>query len=817
MSDSDDDVPLGQRVQAAPPAPPAAPAPSAAAPAAAAAAATAPAPAPAARPAPAAADSDSDDDVPLGQRAAAATTAAPPAAAAAAAAAAAKPKPPPPPPSAAKRPAAAAPASAPPKRKRPPTSSEEDGPTSSDSDSDFEEASSDDDVPLAARKPAPAAKAGSSIKPKAAPPPSKPKPRAPASTPKAAAAKRARASPAANGSSGKKKKKQRPASGGGGGGGGAGEKKWTTLSHHGVLFPPEYEPHGVRMLYDGKPVDLTPEQEEVATMFAAMRGTEYEAKQTFLDNFWEGFREALGPGHAVASLAKCDFTPIWEHLSADRERKKAMSKEDKAAQKAERDAKEDKYKHALVDGRKEAVGNFRVEPPGLFRGRGEHPRMGRIKKRVYPRDITINIGRGEPVPEHPFPGQAWKEVRHDPTVTWLAFWKDTISPKDFKYVWLGASSAFKADSDLAKYEKARALKAHVGAIRRNYTRDWGAKDLQRRQMAVAVYFLDKLALRAGHEKDEDEADTVGCCTLKVENVEMVPPSSIRFDFLGKDSIRYENTVEVEPAVYRNVEQFARVDRRGKRKDARDMLFDTFDATDLNRELKSLMDGLSVKVFRTYNASITLDRLLREAEAARDGGGGGSGGEGGGGEGGEGGGGAGGGGGGGGGGKKIPPALTAASDAARVDALKAEYDRANKEVAVLCNHQRSVPKTHGAQMEKMEGKLAALRDELAAAEEELACAKRGKDRTRDGRRVPGLDQARAKAERKRTQLERAELAARVKEDLKTVALGTSKINYLDPRITVAWCKRNDVPIEKVFNRSLLTKFGWAMENEPSFVF
>ena len=34
-------------------------------------------------------------------------------------------------------------------------------------------------------------------------------------------------------------------------------------------------------------------------------------------------------------------------------------------------------------------------------------------------------------------------------------------------------------------------------------------------MAVALYFLDKLALRAGHEKDEDEADTVGCCTLKV--------------------------------------------------------------------------------------------------------------------------------------------------------------------------------------------------------------------------------------------------------------------------------------------------------------
>lgn len=37
----------------------------------------------------------------------------------------------------------------------------------------------------------------------------------------------------------------------------------------------------------------------------------------------------------------------------------------------------------------------------------------------------------------------------------------------------------------------------------------------------------------------------------------------------------------------------------------------------------------------------------------------------------------------------------------------------------------------------------------------------------------------------------------KEELKTVALGTSKINYLDPRITVAWCKRHEVPIEKVY--------------------
>jgi DNA topoisomerase-1 len=50
--------------------------------------------------------------------------------------------------------------------------------------------------------------------------------------------------------------------------------------------------------------------------------------------------------------------------------------------------------------------------------------------------------------------------------------------------------------------------------------------------------------------------------------------------------------------------------------------------------------------------------------------------------------------------------------------------------------------------------------------------------------------------------------RTKEDLKTIALGTSKVNYLDPRITVAWCKRHEVPIEKVL-ASLLVQFFFLL--------
>ena len=51
----------------------------------------------------------------------------------------------------------------------------------------------------------------------------------------------------------------------------------------------------------------------------------------------------------------------------------------------------------------------------------------------------------------------------------------------------------------------------------------------------------------------------------------------------------------------------------------------------------------------------------------------------------------------------------------------------------------------------------------------------------------------------------------------MSLGTAKINYMDPRVTVAWCKRNEVPIEKVFSKTLRDKFPWAMGVPPDWEF
>ena len=103
---------------------------------------------------------------------------------------------------------------------------------------------------------------------------------------------------------------------------------------------------------------------------------------------------------------------------------------------------------------------------------------------------------------------------------------------------LNPSSKFKGEKDMMKYEKARQLKEHIHKIREDYEADIKSKEMRVRQRSVALYFIDRyisfhcfflsqnlntcvimksndvvlyffrLALRAGNEKDEDQADTV---------------------------------------------------------------------------------------------------------------------------------------------------------------------------------------------------------------------------------------------------------------------------------------------------------------------
>ncbi|KZT71806.1 hypothetical protein DAEQUDRAFT_706582 [Daedalea quercina L-15889] len=622
--------------------------------------------------------------------------------------------------------------------------------------------------------------------------------------------------------------------------------KWHTLDHNGVYFPLPYEPlpSQVKMKYKGKPVDLPPESEEVAGFYAALIEADHTKDAIFNRNFFNDFKEVLKKypprdGTKITDLSLCDFRPMFEYFESEKAKKKAMTSAEKKELKAAKDALEAPFTHCIIDGRKEKVGNFRVEPPGLYRGRGEHPKKGTLKKRVRPEDVTINIGEGVPIPKPNVPGK-WKDVQHDNTVTWLATWTENVNG-NHKYVFLAAGSAIKGQSDMAKFEKSRELKKYVERVRQDYTTELRSKLMADRQRATAMYFIDRLALRAGNEKGDDEADTVGCCSLRCEHVTLQPPDQLIFDFLGKDSIRYYNQVTVDQQVFKNIKIFK------DNKDDEDQLFDRVDTAKLNKHLQSYMKGLTAKVFRTYNASITFQEQLDQGTPKNG---------------------------------TVQEKLNA-------------YNHANRMVAILCNHQRAVPKTHEQSMGKMRDKLRGFKyermklrhalfaidskykkEKLYAEDEsdlddDVIAEHEGQLKERDLEKVEKkfvkdneklaedgkepladsvLKQRRKEVEEeyKRLAKERGTGKATLKRDRPTekiedaiaklddkikafklqmedreagkeVALGTSKINYLDPRITAAWCKEHDVPIEKIFSKTLLTKFPWAMEVESDWKF
>ena len=523
----------------------------------------------------------------------------------------------------------------------------------------------------------------------------------------------------------------------------------------------------------------------------------------------------------------------------------AITDDQKKANKGDRNQVLFKFGYALVDGHLEKVGNYNMEPPGAFRGRGEHPKMGKLKSRVNPEQVALNLSECAPVPRCPVPGHSWGDLRHDPQVQWLAQWKENIN-NQVKYMQLAAQSSFKGKSDRSKYNKAAVLCEKVINVRASTRKSLKSKDLEERQLATAVWVIDRLALRVGGEKDTDEeADTVGCCSLRVEHMQFDPngeggdSKEIELKFLGKDSMLYQQTIDFGAAIYNdnngmgtqvytNFKGFC----KGKKKS--EEIFDKINPSMLNAHLKQFMDGLTAKVFRTFNASKTLQDELSKTE-----------------------------------GSKSWRSLTASQKVV-------EYNNANREVAILCNHQRSVSKAQENQLDLIGKKLDMLKKQkkqlkialkgindgntgkiplkkseaemIEKANQAVAKAKEMKEKAKSNEqkikateqdlkakqlkrdvndqkftqahlweKTPSADQVAKRLQNWTAKIAKMEMDLKHKDDNKEVSLGTSKINYMDPRISVAWCKRNEVPIEKIFSKTLRDKFNWAMAVPPDWEF
>lgn len=536
-----------------------------------------------------------------------------------------------------------------------------------------------------------------------------------------------------------------------------GKYRWNTLSHNGVLFPPPYEKHDIPVIYKGERIVLDKLAEEAATLYARYTDTEYIKSKVFKKNFWSDWKKLLGKNSPIIDLDDVDFSLIHEYILKEKEAKRSMSKEEKEKLKEEREKEEAKYKIAIVDGVAQPVGNFRMEPPGIFIGRGCHPKLGKIKPRFYPEDITINIGKEAPIPET-MEGHKWGQIIHNRRVEWLASWKDAITGKT-KYVWLGAHSKFQAESDQSKFDLARKLKKKVKGIRETNYKNLSDTDLKTRQIATALYFIDELALRVGNEKGSDAADTVGVTNLRVEHIKL-DGGKVTLDFLGKDSIRYVKKFSVDKNVYNNLSEFM----KEKLKD--EQLFEKINSNDINKYLQSFMKGLTAKVFRTYNASYLFQKELSKIT------------------------------------KKYAN-FGESEDIDKVNILLDEFNKANVKVALLCNHKKAVSKSFNQQIDKINDSIKATQNKIRKLKKQ---AKDSKSKS-----------LKKRLKKAKEQLKKIKAKKSLKVDLKDVSLGTSKVNYIDPRITVAFLKKHDLPVDKVFSKTLQDKFKWAFEVDKDYKF
>ena len=391
------------------------------------------------------------------------------------------------------------------------------------------------------------------------------------------------------------------------------------LVHQGVLVPPASQPRSLVLTVRGRPLQLTPKQEEMALAWAKKQGTPYVEDSVFVRNFLHDFGAALGLDEQL-TLQDVDLAPAMRIVEAERAAKQALSAEERkalaAARKAEREKLREQYGYALVDGQRTELGTYLVEPSGIFMGRGKHPLRGRWKEGAQQRDIVLNLS-----PDAPRPAGDWKEIVWQPENLWVARWDDRLSGK-VKYIWLGDSAAAKQEREAAKFNKASELRTRLPEVRQHIHSSLDDPDSQRRMVATACDLIDRLGLRVGDEKDPDEADTVGATTLRPEHITLHPDGMVEFRFLGKDSVLWHKKLELPEGVRRNLAELiqnARPPRSGtrnksKRHPTRDrpQLFPDVSSRDVNAFLSEVLPGLTAKVFRTHHATQEVEQSLERS-------------------------------------------------------------------------------------------------------------------------------------------------------------------------------------------------------------
>ena len=558
-----------------------------------------------------------------------------------------------------------------------------------------------------------------------------------------------------------------------------------SLSHNGIIIP-EYDPKGFSIKFKGKTIKLDPHQEEMAIAWVRKLGTPYVEDKVFIKNFFEDFCKAL---RAKGSREDFNFSEIEEFVNKERGAKENMSKEEKkklaAERKKVREENKEKYGYAEIDGERVALGNYMAEPSGIFMGRGKHPLRGRWKEGAKESDVALNMS-----PDAKRPPGKWKEIVWMPDCMWIAKWTDKLTGKE-KYVWLADSSPIKQRREMEKFDKAMELDKNRNIIHDYIMKNLDSNDLKTRKLATVCYLIETVCMRVGDEKDEDEANTVGATTLTRDNIS-IEGNIVKFDFLGKDSVRWQKEIETSDIVIRNLKEFM--------KEPDDVIFNGIRSEHVNEFLSNAMKGLTTKVFRTSSATKAVREFLKENENVKE---------------------------------------------------NSEYYKkhvaklANLQAAIVCNHKRTIPKTWEASLDRKKGRLNAAKEkakenmekyekkikELKIKNEKQVKGYEDKLKDADDKKAANLKERIKKAKQKyaeRLKKLNEQMENRKRKDLENIKkqemqleeqrqtrdynLNTSLKSYVDPRTYYRWAKKVGYDWKKYYSSTLQRKFSWVDEEK-----
>lgn len=252
------------------------------------------------------------------------------------------------------------------------------------------------------------------------------------------------------------------------------------------------------------------------------------------------------------------------------------------------------------------------------------------------------------------------------------------------------------------------------------------------------------------------------------------------DFVGKDNVNYAHEYEVPEEIYNLIKNL----QAGKKPE--ENIF-SVNASDVGAFMKKGVDVCTPKLFRTaYGCKLLIDELQRL--------------------------------------EKVEPLKKSDSVEKKVN----QYNQACLAVTKKLNHQKNVSKNFDKQMGKLDESLQkAVANEKVVIEKsstqlkdlkkKIAAAKKALDGEKLEKTLEAYkekkDKIEARVVKAQQRIENLKMKKSFKEDTKEFSIGTARTNYSSPKIAVSWCKDHDVPINKIYSKSLAEKFEWAM-NTPA---